>query len=53
MRTVLTHFRNTKVNDLNNNAFDDLYEEISRDWQTKAQELQERRWRKLREESIR
>ena len=31
-------------------AFDDLYDEISSDWQHKAETLQVRRWRKLRHE---
>ncbi len=39
--------RPTRLTDL---SFDDLYEDIARDWQLRAQELQERRWRKLRRE---
>jgi len=31
-------------------AFDDLYYEISRDWQHKAEALQTRRWRALKHE---
>jgi len=32
-------------------AFEGLYDEISRDWQRKAEALQIRRWQKLRHES--
>jgi len=38
--------RPTKVGELN---FDDLYEEISRDWQLRARDLRQRRLNKLRE----
>jgi len=37
----------TRVNDL---SFDDLYEELSSDWELKAERMQTRRWRKLRQE---
>lgn len=37
------------VNDLN---FEDLYEDISNDWEIKAARLQARRWRKLKHEEI-
>ena len=30
--------------------FNDLYDEISRDWQQRAEALQARRWRKLKRE---
>jgi hypothetical protein len=36
--------RPTRVSDL---SFDDLYEEISSNWHLRAEELQDRRWRKL------
>lgn len=39
----------TRVSDL---SFDDLYEELSSDWELKAERLQVRRWRKLREETV-
>lgn len=35
----------TKLGDL---SFDDLYEEISDDWQLKSTRMQDRRWNKLR-----
>ena len=38
--------RPTRYSDL---SFDDLYEDISDDWEIKAARLQARRWRKLRE----
>lgn len=31
-------------------VFDDLYDEISRDWQRRAARLQARRWRRLEQE---
>lgn len=31
-------------------SFDDFYEGIADEWELRAQRLQERRWRKLREE---
>lgn len=34
--------RPTKTNEI---SFDELYEEISRDWRRKAADLQARRWR--------
>ncbi|HEX5395194.1 MAG TPA: hypothetical protein VFW52_02515 [Candidatus Saccharimonadales bacterium] len=34
----------TKLNELN---FDDLYEEISKDWQSKSHKLQDRRWQQI------
>jgi len=33
---------------VNHAAFDDLYDEISNDWQSRAQKLQIRRWRQLK-----
>ncbi|MGZ6004970.1 MAG: hypothetical protein ACXWLH_02360 [Candidatus Saccharimonadales bacterium] len=32
--------------------FDELYYEISNDWQHKAKDLQRRRWRKLRRQIV-
>lgn len=29
-------------------AFDDLYEEFSRNWELKAKQMQDRRWRQLK-----
>jgi hypothetical protein len=40
----------TRVTELR--SFDDLYEDISSDWELKAERLQARRWRKLRHETI-
>jgi hypothetical protein len=37
--------RPTKINEL---TFDELYDEISDNWQLKAERLQARRWRALR-----
>lgn len=37
----------TRVNEL---SFDDLYDELSSDWELKAERMQTRRWRKLRQE---
>lgn len=37
--------RPTRVSDI---AFDELYDEISGNWQLKAKQLQARRWRALR-----
>lgn len=31
-------------------SFDDLYDEMSNDWELKAERLQTRRWRKLRQQ---
>jgi len=42
---VVSH--STKVNEL---TFDDLYEEISKNWQDKAERLQARRWHRLKHE---
>lgn len=39
--------RPTKISEL---TFEDLYEDISRDWEHKAQALQARRWHALRRE---
>lgn len=33
-------------------GFDDLYQEISHDWQEKAERLQERRWRRIRDQAV-
>jgi len=35
----------TKISDI---TFDDLYDEISHDWQLRARRLQARRWRTLK-----
>lgn len=37
----------TRISDL---SFDELYDEMSNDWELKAERLQARRWRKLRQE---
>lgn len=37
----------TRVSDL---SFDDLYDEMSSDWELKAERLQTRRWKKLRQQ---
>lgn len=37
----------TRIADL---SFDELYDEMSNDWELKAERLQARRWRKLRQE---
>ena len=34
----------TRLDDIN---FDDLYEELSRDWQVKSQRMQNRRWNSI------
>lgn len=39
----------TRVGDL---SFDDLYGDISRDWQNRAEKLRARRWRKLKHQLI-
>lgn len=31
-------------------SFDDFYDELSSDWELKAERLQARRWRKLRQQ---
>lgn len=36
----------TRLSDL---SFDDLYEDITSDWELKAERLRARRWRKLRQ----
>lgn len=41
--------RPMQVTDL---SFDDLYDEISDNWQQKAERLQIRRWRKLRQQLL-
>jgi hypothetical protein len=33
-------------------SFDDLYDEMSSDWELKAERLQTRRWKKLRQQTI-
>ncbi len=35
----------TRIDDL---SFDDLYDDISNDWEGKAERLQVRRWRKIK-----
>ena len=42
--------RPIKVSEL---TFEDLYQEISQDWQEKAKRLQARRWRMLKHDSKR
>lgn len=37
--------KTTKISDL---TFDDIYDEISQDWQYRAKQLQIRRWRMLK-----
>lgn len=37
----------TRISEL---SFDELYDEMSNDWELKAERLQARRWRKLRQE---
>ncbi|MFI5270431.1 MAG: hypothetical protein ACHQT9_00100 [Candidatus Saccharimonadales bacterium] len=44
MKSVKTH---ATLNEEGTKAFDDLYEEISRNWQYKAEALKARRWKKL------
>ena len=39
--------RNIAANDV---SFTDYYEELSSNWELKAEELQNRRWRKLKRE---
>lgn len=39
----------TRVSDL---KFEDLYEEISSDWELKAERLQARRWQELRRKAM-
>lgn len=38
----------TRVSDVM--SFDDLYDEMSSDWELKAERLQQRRWRNLRQQ---
>lgn len=38
----------TKPTNLNDLVFDDLYEELGTDWELKAKQLQDRRWRIMR-----
>jgi hypothetical protein len=40
----------TKPTRLSDLSFDDLYDDISSDWELKAKRMQKRRWNKLREE---
>lgn len=47
MKRNRLHFRPTKNSDL---TFEDLYDEISHDWEQKAEALQTRRWRALKRE---
>ena len=47
MSTVLIRQSPTKASGL---SFEDLYDEISEDWEHKALALQERRWRALKRE---
>lgn len=37
----------TRVSDL---SFDEFYDEMSSDWELRAERLQNRRWRKLRQQ---
>lgn len=39
----------TQISDL---RIDDFYDEMSNNWELKAERLQERRWRKLRQQSV-
>ena len=39
----------TRVSEL---SFDELYDDISSDWEIKAERLQHRRWRKLKHQLI-
>lgn len=45
MKRLRIHIKPTRVSDL---TFDEFYDEISRDWQHKAEALQIRRWRNLK-----
>lgn len=47
MRRPHLQTKNMKVQDLYEN-WDELYDDISSDWQDKAQRLQMRRWHKIR-----
>lgn len=38
--------KNTRVQDIK--KYDDLFDEISSNWQLKAERMQKRRWRELR-----
>lgn len=44
MRKQHIIYRPTKLSEV---SFDDFYEDISQDWQLKAERLQARRWRTL------
>ncbi len=48
MRRVRLHLKPTPVSKL---SFEDLYEELSHDWESKANKLQARRWRALRHQT--
>lgn len=39
----------TRLSDL---RYEDLYDEMSSDWELKAERLQTRRWRKLRQQMV-
>jgi hypothetical protein len=39
-----------RPNRISRTAFDDLYEDISDDWQERAKRLQMRRWHKIRQQ---
>jgi hypothetical protein len=42
-----SHILPTRPGKLSDMTFDDLYDEISKDWKYKARRLQARRWRML------
>jgi hypothetical protein len=44
-KTIL--YGNAQTPVAHDNKFDSLYLEISRDWQKKAERLQQRRWQKI------
>lgn len=45
---IFMHPRHTHIGEM---TFDDLYDEISSDWEEKARKLQVRRWRALNREA--
>jgi hypothetical protein len=42
----------TKPARLSDLSFDEMYDEMSSDWELKAERLQTRRWRKLRQQLV-
>ena len=42
----------TKPTRLSDISFDEMYDEMADDWELKAERLQARRWRKLRQQLI-